>query len=81
MKVRFKGESFYNGFGLTNGKVYECTKVNKETETLNVIDDEEEEYTYSIKEPKAPDGSSKAGEWEIVEDQDDILKEVIGEKR
>lgn len=68
MKVKFHGESFYAGSGLTDGKTYECIGV--ECGLLRIIDDEEEDYLYSAKEPCAPNGSSEPGEWEIIEDDE-----------
>lgn len=79
MKVKFIGESFYTGTGLTNGKVYECLGV--EYGLLRIIDDEglayweleegeKEGYLYSATAPCAPNGSSLPGRWEIVEDDE-----------
>lgn len=70
MKVRYIGESF-GLFGLTDGKVYECTGI--QGAMLMIIDDEEfddEGYLYSIKNPSPADGSSKGGIWEIIEDNE-----------
>lgn len=79
MKVRFIGETFYNGLGLTNNKVYECVEIDREMGALGIIDDEGEKYMYSIKSPCAPDGSSSKGKWEIIEDPTGELKVIFEE--
>ncbi len=80
MKVRFVGQSFGGGaLGLTNGKVYECTGI--EEGLLRVVDDEGEDYLYSASAPAPLDGSSPAGKWEIVEDDEDgTLAELLAKK-
>lgn len=65
MKLRYIGQTFYHGLGLTNGKVYEATE---DHGMYRVIDDEEEDYLYSMTEPGPPDGSTPNGRWEIVEE-------------
>ena len=77
MKVRYIGETFYNGFGLTNGKIYECTDIDEIAELLEVIDDEGEDALYPIDNPRPLDGSSKGGKWEIVEDEEGKLAEIF----
>lgn len=67
MKVKYTGESFYHGRGLTKGKIYECTAI--EDEFLRIIDDEEEDYLYP-----------PFMEWEIVEDPNGKLKKVLDNK-
>lgn len=39
MKVKYIGQSF-GAFGLTDGKIYICTEVDKITGALRIIDDE-----------------------------------------
>lgn len=66
MKLKYIGESFYSGEGLTNGNVYNCLGV--EGEMLRVIDDSGEDYLYDSMNPGPLDGSSEGGSWEVVED-------------
>ena len=66
MKLRYVGESFYNGFGLTNGKIYEVWE--EDADYYRVIDDSGEDYLYPKINPHAPDGSTTEGRWEIVEE-------------
>ena len=77
MKLKYVGESFYNGGGLTNGKIYKCTKINTNAGLFTIIDDEQEEYLYPIKYPKPLDDSTKAGRWEIVEDPNGELAKAL----
>ena len=65
MKVRYAGESFYSGLGLTNGKVY--VVLDKKEPFYRIIDDSGEDYLYSKTNPAPLDGSSKGGYWNIVE--------------
>ena len=67
MKVKYIGESF-GAVSLTSGKIYECTAY--ENGMLRIIDDSEEDYLYSVVNPRPLDGSSKGGKWEIVEDDE-----------
>ena len=77
MRVKYIGQSFYGGFGLTNGKIYEC--IEEKFGLLRIVDDEDEDYLYSAKAPCAPDGSSAPGRWEIIEDDEKgTLAEAIG---
>ena len=46
MKLKYKGESFYNGFGLTKNRIYKCIGI--EDEFFRIIDDEREDYLYPI---------------------------------
>lgn len=71
MKVKYIGETFYGGFGVTNGKIYKCIGI--EDDFLRIIDDEEEDYLYPIVNPSPLDGSSEGGKWEIIEDINGIL--------
>lgn len=77
MRVKYIGETFYNGFGLTNNKIYECVDVAIDEECLEVIDDDGEEFLYPIINPRPLDGSSKGGKWEIVEDKDGKLANIF----
>ena len=77
MKVRYVGETFYDGFGLTNGRVYTCTDIDYELNGLEVIDDDDDECLYSIINPRPIDNSSIGGKWEIVEDEDGKLAEIF----
>ncbi len=84
MKVRYIGESFGAGCGLTNGVVYECLGVESGGDLgpmLRIIDDEGPDYwekrddepdgyLYSTYNPGPLDGSSPRGRWEIVEDDE-----------
>lgn len=61
MKVRYIGESFGAGSGLTNGVVYECLEVDRTDEAgfefglmLRIIDDEGPDYWE--KRSNEPDG-------------------------
>ncbi|MFV0363703.1 MAG: hypothetical protein ACK5LL_11560 [Suipraeoptans sp.] len=63
MKVRYKGESF-GVDSLTDGAVYEATE---EDGMYRVVDDSGEDYLYSKINPAPLDGSSKGGQWEIIE--------------
>lgn len=67
MKVKYVGESF-GAVSLTNGKIYEC--LGFDSGMLRIIDDSEEDYLYSVINPRPLDGSSKGGKWEIVEDDE-----------
>lgn len=88
MKVKYIGQTF-GIFGLTNGKIYECTEVDEDTGALRIIDDEgpaywetdeneKDGYLYSPTNPRPIDGSSPGGKWEIVEDDEKgSLKKAI----
>lgn len=68
MKVKYLGESFYNGFGLTKNKIYKCIDI--EDNWLRIIDDEGEDYLYV----------ASSQDWEIIEDKDNKLKNILGGK-
>lgn len=68
MKLRYIGESF-GVDSLTNGKIYECLRV--DGGMLRVIDDSGEDYLYSVINPRPLDGSSKGGKWELIEDDEE----------
>lgn len=64
-RLKYVGESF-GAIGLTDGKVYDCVGV--DNGMLRIVDDEGEDYLYSVKNPKpAYDHEHKGGKWEIVE--------------
>lgn len=65
MKLKYVGESF-GVDSLTDGKIYDCVGV--ENGMLRIVDDSEEDYLYSVVNPRPLDGSSMGGKWEIVED-------------
>lgn len=69
MRLRFVGESFWNGDGLTNGQVYEAW-VDPDSGMYRVIDDSGEDYLYSPDAPGPTDRSAPNGRWEIVEGGD-----------
>ena len=64
MKLKYIGETFYDGLGLTNGKIYEC--LGEEGPFYRVIDDSDEDYLYSKTNPAPLDGLSKGGKLKIV---------------
>lgn len=68
MKVKYIGVSF-GVEGLTNGKIYDVIGI--EDYMLRIIDDSGEDYLYSAIKPCLLEDSSKCGEWEIVEDNND----------
>jgi hypothetical protein len=70
MKLRYKGKSF--GWGLTDGKVYDCLGITIPGFFV-VIDDDPNEEAGSIYSPSNPapfDGTSLGGVWEVVEDDE-----------
>lgn len=67
MKLKYIGESF-GVDSLTNNKIYEC--LGFESGMFRIIDDSDEDYLYSVINPRPLDGSSKGGKWEIVEDDE-----------
>lgn len=80
MKVRYIGESF-GVDSLTNGKIYVCLGVEVEGRGLRIIDDSEEDYLYSVRNPAPLDGSSPGGYWELIEDDEEgtlqkLFKEI-----
>ena len=44
---------------------------------LEVIDDNGENYTYPIDNPRPLTGKCKGGKWIIIEDKNDILKNAF----
>lgn len=90
MKVKYIGQSF-GIFGLTNGKIYECTEIDELSGALRIIDDEgpayweldegeKDGYLYSPTNPRPIDGSSPGGKWEIIEDDEkgSLRKAIYG---
>lgn len=67
MKLRYIGESFGID-GLTDGNVYECLGI--DDGMLRVVDDSEEDYLYSVVNPRSADASGKGGRWVVVEDDE-----------
>ena len=65
MKLKYTGECFYDGFGLTKNRVYKCIGI--EDDFFRIIDDEEEDYLYPISDEC----------WEVIEDEDNKLKFAI----
>lgn len=65
LKLRYVGESFYHGDGLTNGKVYTAWETDI-PDYYRVVDDSGEDYMYPKMNPGPPDGSGPGGKWEIV---------------
>lgn len=74
-KVKYIGKSFYNGGGLTDGRIYDCLGV--EDEFLRIVDDEEMDYLYGIANPAPFDMSSPGGRWELVEDYQGQLTQIF----
>lgn len=75
LRVKYVGESF-SVDELIDGKTYEC--LGEDMGFLRVIDDSEEDYLYSIKNPKSLDHTSKGGRWEIVvDDEQSTLKNLL----
>lgn len=74
-KIKYIGESF-GVDALTDGNVYDVIEVLPD-DLIRIIDDSEEDYLYSIQNPRPLDGSSPGGVWEVVEDYNGNLKELI----
>ncbi|WP_282919892.1 hypothetical protein [Ignavigranum ruoffiae] len=75
-KLKFIGESFYDGDGLTDGKIYDVVAIN-EPGLFAVVDDSGEDYLYSMTNPAPGDWSSEGGKWELVEDYKGILSKYV----
>lgn len=70
MKARYRGVSF-GADGLTDGRVYEILRVDRDTGALAVIDDSGDDYLYSPVRPRpAAIPNHPGGRWEIVEDDE-----------
>lgn len=77
MKVKYCGKSF-GVDGLTNNKIYEVINVDELSGALCVIDDSGDDYLYDPVHPKPiADNNHPGGHWEIVDDPDGILSQVI----
>ncbi len=75
MKVKYVGNSF-GALSLTNGEIYDCLGV--EYGYLRIVDDSEDDYLYSARNPRPLDGNSPGGRWEIIKDDEQgTLKEAI----
>jgi hypothetical protein len=72
-KLRYIGESF-GAVSLTDGKTYDVIEVLTD-DLVRIVDDSEEDYLYSMKNPAPLDGSSKGGKWELIEDYKGIIVE------
>ena len=79
-KLKYIGESF-GVDGLTDNKIYDCIGISSDGEMLSIVDDSEENYMYSLSNPRPADGSSKGGVWEIYEIYDKNLKELLSTQK
>ena len=76
MKLKYIGESF-GVDSLTNGNVYVCLSIELDG-LLRIIDDSNEDYLYSAKNPRPLNGTGPGGVWEIIEDDEDMsLRQLI----
>lgn len=73
-RVRYVGESF-GVDSLTDGNVYDV--VRDETGMIKVVDDSNEDYLYSLDNPKPVNGSSVGGKFLILDDPNQVLIELI----
>lgn len=73
-KVKYIGETF-GVDGLTDGVIYNIVK--DKYGTLKVVDDSEEDYIYDFKNPRPVDNTSIGGTFLIVDDPQEVLKNVI----
>ena len=71
-RVKYIGESFWKGDGLTDGKEYNLVK--DKTGWVKVVDNSEEDYVYDLLNPRPGDNSSEGGIFIIVDDPSGILK-------
>ena len=88
MRVKYIGESF-GAFGLTDGEIYECSEVDKETGGLRIVNDPNDwnfrddpdwlpGYLYSPTNPRPLCGEHAGGRWEIIEDDEqESLRKAI----
>lgn len=74
MRVKYIGNSF-GVTGLTSGKEYECLGV--EPPFLRIVDDEDEDYLYPIANPGPMTMPGWESQWEIVNDNDGILRAAL----
>ncbi|HCT97556.1 MAG TPA: hypothetical protein DIC28_03380 [Aerococcus urinaeequi] len=73
-RVLYTGESF-GVDSLTKGQKYNV--VRDEFGTLTIVDASEEDYIYDFNNPRPLDGSSKGGNFTIVDDPRKLLKKLI----
>ncbi|NBI08070.1 hypothetical protein [Senegalia massiliensis] len=71
-KIKYIGESF-GALSLSDGILYDVVEVLKD-DLVRIVDDSEEDYLYSMRNPAPLDGSSKGGKWELVEDYQGVLR-------
>ena len=69
MRVKYIGKSF-GVDGLTDGKTYEVLEVDEVSGWLRVVDDSDEDYLYSPKEPGPFARGVAYGRFEIIEDDE-----------
>jgi len=67
MKVKYVGKTF-GACSLTDGIIYDCLGVECDGMALRIVDDSDEDYLYSTKNPAPLDRSSPGGRWEVIED-------------
>lgn len=73
-KVKYIGKSF-GVESLTNGKIYDVIGI--EEPFLRIIDDSGEDYLWSINNPCCMEDTSLCGKWELIETNDEKLKELL----
>lgn len=74
-KLKYVGETF-GVDGLTDGAIYDVVK--DKYGGLKVVDDSGEDYIYDFENPRPADNSSKGGVFFIIDDPQEILKNLIG---
>lgn len=73
-KVKYVGKSF-GVESLTNGKIYDVIGI--EEPFLRIIDDSGEDYLWPISKPCCMEDTNLYGKWELVETNDEKLKEIL----
>ena len=63
--------------GLFDGHIYTVLEVDEITGYLRIIDESGEDYLYHPDRPRAIAGEYKGGRFEIIEDNDGILKDAM----
>lgn len=76
MKVRYVGPNI-GVDGLFDGHIYTVLEVDEITGYLRIIDESGEDYLYHPDRPRAIAGEYKGGRFEIIEDNDGILKDAM----
>ncbi len=76
-KVKYIGETF-GVDGLTNNREYNIVRY--KDGNIKVVDDSNEDYIYSIINPRPADGSSKGGTFYIIDDPNKELRSYGLEK-